>query len=319
MKIGIFSDLHVHEKSLYKLGEQHLKRVYDIFRKNRCECVFFLGDLFNTKYRVAASVLSAVTDFFKNEPLKTIFIPGNHDLASNGCLIDFLKLSDTHIVIEEPSILEIDELEFLFHPYTRDVKNMLLEDADVLLMHQYIHGTYKINNIPITFSENISDSIDPNKLSKYKMVLSGHLHLPLDIGNIHFIGTPFTNSFGETESNMGFVILDTKTMKIKRYKLNEVKTHRSFRVFDEKDIDSVKFNDNDFVIIMTTKEIQEKLPKSPNVQFIIVKNEVAEHATEVEYINMFNYILNVFEETYDKNYKKRAIKMLKEIMELEIE
>jgi len=51
----------------------------------------------------------------------------------------------------------------------------------------------------------------PSQLSKFGKVYSGHFHCRQEVGNIHYLGTPYEMFFSDVNEVKGFHILDTET------------------------------------------------------------------------------------------------------------
>jgi hypothetical protein len=51
-------------------------------------------------------------------------------------------------------------------------------------------------------------------LKKFRMCVGGHIHKPQAIGNVHYVGSPFSCDWGEVNQAKRLLLLDTKTNKL---------------------------------------------------------------------------------------------------------
>lgn len=166
--------------------------------------VIHLGDLFHTKEKVSSKIFNHVYSLLKNSKLDHIILVGNHDwhsLECEGHSLEVLKDLPNVMVVDKPTRIRLEDPNLeqstsaLFVPYIHDLnkfKAALSGGADVLFMHQGVTG-FDYGNGYIA-----KDELDQKSLARFKQVYSGHFHKYQRKGNLTFLGTPYSNDFGES-------------------------------------------------------------------------------------------------------------------------
>ena len=320
MKIGIYSDLHLTDDSIYKLDKNHLVKVYEKFYKEKVSYIFFLGDLFTKKHMVSDFLLTAVSEFFKKySQIPTYFLVGNHDrgrLDDNGndaFTTSFLNLGANFSVISKPKLLRIGEKLIYAIPWYRNGTDIKFEKADILMMHEYIEGTFDLCNKEVNFNKlNTSDLVEPKSLKQYDLVFDGHIHAPIDIDNIHIVGATFPNNFGEVCKKYSFIIYDTKSNIVKRYSIKGYKKYITKHVVSKIPDDILKNNHNLYRIIYSGKR-----PNVANRNIILIpetnKNDIIDLSTSNE-IDSKKILIKKFQEfTKDTSARREFRKFIRNI------
>jgi DNA repair exonuclease SbcCD nuclease subunit len=267
MKLLIIGDIHSKRSSL-EVVDQVLTKCAKLAIKAQCDLTVCLGDINDTKSTLASKTVDQLIKHFSNWPTPVIAMVGNHDLnnaldPSLGHSLEFLKLLPNVTVIDKPTTIG----DLFFIPYLPEQQFLQVELAPTpyCFIHQDVKTAVYSNN------REVESTIDPSYLSKYKRVISGHIHKAQQIANIHYIGTPYTESFKESDENKQVAILDTnkdhlllvptlvRQHKTYEYSINELK--------DVKDIISdlhSKQNPNHLirVIINVPDEIESKIKRS---------------------------------------------------------
>lgn len=192
------------------LGDPHLKpenidkiqTLFDI-AEELGNPVLILGDLLDTKEVVRSRCLNLVYDRLKRSRLQFTILVGNHDWHNLQCEDHSLRilseLPNTRIV-DRPTRLKMGAHSALLMPYYHDVAQFEAvldseEPCELLVMHQGVSG-FDYGNGRIAEQE---EGVIPLRLLKrFKKVISGHFHAYQEKGNLVFLGTPFSHSFGES-------------------------------------------------------------------------------------------------------------------------
>jgi hypothetical protein len=186
----ILGDPHAKPDNLEKINQ-----LIDIaeFKGNP---TIILGDLLDTKEIVRGSCLNTYYRRFKASKLRYYILVGNHDMFHEGAKehsLEPLKGLPNVTIIDAPYKMG----NMLLLPYYANheefkkvVRNTL--DCSVLIMHQGINGSDYGNGY---IAEN---EIDFEELAHFKRVIGGHFHRYQERGNLLYLGTPFSHSFGES-------------------------------------------------------------------------------------------------------------------------
>lgn len=237
--------------------------------------VIWLGDMLDTKEVVRSKCLNALYRYFKGSKLRHYVLVGNHDWHNLECeehSLEILKeLSNVHIIDKPTTFVN---LPFLFMPYYHDLdkfKKDLAEyrgigrdKASVLVMHQGING-FDFGNGYIE-----ENGLDFSGFADFHRVISGHFHKFQEKGNLVYVGTPFSHSFGETDQDKFIALYDSASDSIEY-----VETPFPRHVTLELDAiwltpDKIKGNNYYRVILTGPQADIEALDKSkfPGVKFI---------------------------------------------------
>jgi len=227
VKIGIYSDLHLTNDSVYKLDMDHLEKVYKKFYEDGVSYIFFLGDLFTKKHVVSDFLLTETSKFFKrHSQVPTYFLVGNHDKGrmneegNYAFTTSFLNLGKNFKVIDKPDTVTVGRKTIYMVPWFKQGSDIKFKDADILMIHEYIEGTFDLCSTKVNFNKsNTTDLVSMKDISKYPIVFDGHIHAPIDIDNVHIVGATFPNNFGEICKTYSFIIYDTDTNVLKRYSI----------------------------------------------------------------------------------------------------
>ena len=187
--------------------------------------VICLGDVFDTKELIRGSCLNLVMELLGNSRLEWIILTGNHDrfnVNSKEHALEALKLIPNVFIVDEPA--EFNDPCALFLPYIhhKEHLNDALKNhtAKTIFCHADIntfnHGTGHI----------CTDGLSPEDFGTAK-VISGHFHCYSQKGNITYLGTPFSHSFGETDQTKYIGVFDseTHTMELIETKFPKHKTY----------------------------------------------------------------------------------------------
>jgi len=222
-KILIVGDLHCKKTSLDVVGE-----VLDKCRKiaTKCDLTVFLGDVNNDKANIRSETIRLLTNKLKSWPTCLDILTGNHDMDNamypeGGHSLEFLETLSSHNpeyvgikVIKSPEIMRDFIGGRLFIPYypeerfLKEFNKIREQKADFVFLHQDMNFCKYSNGTPVR------SGISAGMFSQYKRVFVGHIHLPQEFKNIVYVGTPYTESFKESDEDKRVVVYDTDTDKI---------------------------------------------------------------------------------------------------------
>ena len=233
-KTLIFGDLHLGIKSdsLARLfvDVKFVEFLLNYIKKNKIDNLIFLGDWFNSREFINTITLSVgfelVSVLAKNVK-QFVFILGNHDLESNSyqnvsSVIGYDSIKNVHL-ITKPTDGILNGKYVLFVPW--GFSNAGFEVVckfNYIFGHLALPGNYirynkiNVNNLEVIKEGNlqINDvrAFCDECLDVGGVCFSGHIHVRSEQtyheNRIIFVGSPFEMSYGETNSNHGFYIID---------------------------------------------------------------------------------------------------------------
>lgn len=189
------------------------------------------GDLNDSKAIIRAEVANRLLLLLSQARTKVYVLEGNHDKVNekgdeHGLL--YLERYAT-IVDKTKSAAEISP-NFVFMPYQNSVEKVRLnlsyiKPGSVVIMHQGVKGAkmgdYVVDNTSINAQE-----LDPF------IVYSGHYHLHQSIGQVTYIGSPYTVTFGEARDGAkGFLIInsdgsfDRKILNLRAHRIYDINVY----------------------------------------------------------------------------------------------
>ena len=223
MKIAILGDTHFGVKNDSPIFlEAYLKFFEDQFfpyiKKHGIKSVVHLGDVLDRRKYINFNTLSNVrrrfSKWFVQNGVDVHCVIGNHDCywKNTNDINSVVEIfQDYFKVYEHPKDVMIGGMICGFVPWiSKANEKEVLEyiassNADVLFGHFEITGYEVVRGVKH------EGGLMPTTLSKFKKVYSGHFHCRQEIGNIHYLGTPYEMFFSDVNEIKGFHILDTDT------------------------------------------------------------------------------------------------------------
>ena len=223
MKIAVTSDLHL--TTMEKNPERYkaLKEIFRMCGKLEVQLLIIAGDLFDKKM-ANYSDFDRIYGESKLPGLKTIIIPGNHDLTLQSANL----IGDGLVVFSEPVLESLNNSrKILFLPYKVEqtmgeaiapFRNQLKDERWILIAHgdwtgshnssdPYEKGTY----MPLTRTD--------IALYNPEMAILGHIHLPQNKDVVYYPGSPCPLDISETGPRR-ILIFDSNKGEIESHQVN---------------------------------------------------------------------------------------------------
>ena len=238
---------------------------------NSISHVIYLGDICQrtTMSYEAHKLLHA--QWSKNTHLKRHVIIGNHDFAENG-VHSLTLLKDTilpalpHVFVYDSMttvVIEGVQVNFLPYPYPDIEWDGDLENS-INVSHFEVKGSIRDNG---------SSSSSKKGVMSNSVWMMGHLHTPHDVGNVHYVGTPYQRNFGESlpksftwlRARMNKGVLQTK---IERVPLDPTFKLITLDIQSDEDLQAITddpLNKYKLVISQAVSLTDNFLAKHPNV------------------------------------------------------
>lgn len=195
------SDLHFNLNNL-ELASAALKMA--INKSNELQVPLVIaGDLHDTKAIIRAEVANRLLALFTGGPQQVYILVGNHDLINEKGTahgLNYLGILSNVLIIDTVRVFRLLPSQLTLMPY-QSATFSITDPAGIIIMHQGVKGAF--------MGDYIQDksSID-SELLKNSQVISGHYHKHQTVGTVTYIGSPYTQSYGEAnDPAKGFLVL----------------------------------------------------------------------------------------------------------------
>jgi len=243
-KIAFITDTHFGARNDSPLFVEYFLsflegQFFPYLKANNIKTVIHLGDLMDRRKYVNFYVLSQVKsrfmDYLRKNNIEFHCIVGNHDTFFKNTndlnSINELFGENGIYIYDKPTCKTIEGFDFAIVPWINKENEKECLDfiktakAAVCLGHFELYGYEIMRGIPH------EDGMDPNLLSRYEMVFSGHFHVKHSKDNVHYLGTPYQITFNDLGQKKGFYVFDTETRNLE-FVENERKLFYSIRYND---------------------------------------------------------------------------------------
>lgn len=231
-----------------------------------------LGDLLDTKEIIRGSCLNTYIDCFKKSKLEFIILTGNHDWFNGDCeqhSLEPLKLLPNVKIIDKPTELG----EFVFLPFLpQEELNQIIPKLPKKPLFCHVdmpgfdYGNGHVSEI----------GVDKSKFSKFPIVISGHYHKQQNFENIHYLGTPFSHSFGESNQQKYLGLYNSTNNSLEYLALHNFPSH----ITQEIDVDTGNdklhgYTKEDKVrfFLKGSRENINKYKKEPGIKYVEVPTQ----------------------------------------------
>lgn len=234
--------------------------------------VIWLGDLLDTKEVVRGSCLNTYLEYFQGRGARVehIVLVGNHDYFNLECKdhsLQPLKLLSNVTVVDAPWTHD----GMLLLPYTHksvELRKALADNSGFPIMI----GHLEVSGFDFGNGHICEEGLSLEDFKDFDLVVSGHFHKYQKTGNLVYLGTPFSHSFGESNQQKYLAILDSETGELE-YLPTPFPQHLTFEV----DCDlptpmDLSYNQNNHNRVILTGRAENiarvEKDKYPHVKFI---------------------------------------------------
>jgi len=229
MKIGIFSDIHLHKHNSFSGsdGRQRLRdglgiieHIVNLLVEKRCDALIFLGDFFHIRRVMDVEVFNEVDHALTLLPLGKIIhkiaISGNHDWYSSNCdytSIGFLRHHGFKVIQKSTVFIE-DGIEMVLVPWQPTL--ILQETLDNIPYRsdKAESSLLFVHTIPFGSSSAtghiFNSGVDLRKYSsRFDVIFCGDIHKRQLVGqNIVVCGSPMQLNFADIGQECGIHIFN---------------------------------------------------------------------------------------------------------------
>ncbi len=237
MKILLYGDLQISRKrsDYMEFVQAALTEIHGAVRELKPDILINMGDVFDdfgkldVRDLVYAYQWMEVFGYEQSQRGKEHWIiKGNHDIADKeGTIAAIQVMQQTSTIYMGLSVLNIPDLgHVIVVPYTNDydaAMASLEEMSGVAEVAAIFTHTDWLGVRPSIKSGHIStvglDLKRVRQLFPDTPIFGGHYHTPMDIGNLHLVGSPLHMTFSDILSDIqrGYLLWDTESGAISRF------------------------------------------------------------------------------------------------------
>ena len=314
MKYLIITDTHIGAtNSNQRIMNAHADMWQELFKlakENDINHIIHGGDFFDNRQSLQIKTLKHIQDEFiplmkENSDIQMHIILGNHDILYRNRLdynsVEPLlsSLPNVHIY---SNFTDLNDEILLCNWIVPSEEEQAIKSIKKSKM-KYCIGHFEMNGFEVTKGVKSFHGLEPKIFKKFNKVLSGHYHRKSKKGNIHYLGTPLSLTFGEYDTEHGYHILDTDedTLTFIPSKTGHLHYQIEYDVVKDEIIDIFpnvnefsELNDKFVRVVYTGKEtpklrtLIDDLTSKIKVNYIRVVNNVSETDDNLDNLLIIN-------------------------------
>lgn len=256
MKAIITGDWHVKKGMQTDIILQYLAYLENYYFDNEIDYIFVDGDVFHKSSNIkneAFVPLFLKMMAMKNNGIKFIFIPGNHDIMNvdNDSIVETFSSFGT--VYKKGTEVTLDGQNFYFQPYTKSESELPEPKHDSYLITHLSIADFSFDN---NFHATEKHAFRRELFSGWLGVFTGHFHRHQKWGNICYVGSPNQMYRSESGHEKGFVVLDTER---ENWEFVPYTAAPTFTEITENDIINIKSKtfENQIVVVRLRTKVKE--------------------------------------------------------------
>ena len=281
-RIVLLTDLHLRSDYFPGFLEKQVETVVRLVNRKPPECVVFLGDIFEKRNPRGEEMLAFDRILSSIKCKQTYVLRGNHDtIRKDGTSDTTLTLyKDKATIISDTETHFIGGVNFDFIPHYEDEARII---EDLKASENVVFGHFGFDGC-VSNGHYAYESYVKRKHFKKKLAFLGHIHKPKQYGNVYVLGTPYSNTFGEANTQKY-----VHELLIRDHKIEVIKKTIDFGIrhvvstLDMLDKTAAKYEFNKFFTILrlildsldsyAETELHEKIASSHNLAHIEISFE----------------------------------------------
>lgn len=326
MKTLVIGDLHLKPSNIetFKMFHSFLMR---IIQEKQPDNLVYLGDIYDNKNIMYGSVHNCfcrhLEEISNHISQSIILIAGNHDYVSTAydeVAFDSVRNISDKICIITPSMSEFKSKNVSFVPY--NIKENIEKIIRDVCEETIVYGHFGLNGFYYNNSIIAEHEADSRFIKADCLYILGHFHGHQQRGPVLYLGTPWSQNFGEANQKKYVAMVDDAALKFEKIEVDGLPKHivLPFCVAaDLKNIDKLKshYIRIDDVPVSEKEIIKNKFAECPN----LIVNYLIEHKQKIR-MRAENGVNNIIEE-YIQNHlpskfscdKEECVKKCVEYME----
>ena len=198
-RVVILTDIHLRSDYVPKFLDTQINTLRKLVNTKPPDSVVIAGDIFH-KRNPGGEELLAFEKLLDSLKCKNIYVlRGNHDtIHKDGRSDSTLSLfADKAKIINDTETIKIGSVVFDFIPHYEDEDKIIRE---VKKSKNHIFGHFGFDGCVSNGNYSLEAKLKKWHFPKKKKVFLGHIHKPKTYDNIHIMGTPYSNTFGEANA-----------------------------------------------------------------------------------------------------------------------
>jgi DNA repair exonuclease SbcCD nuclease subunit len=304
MKVLFITDLHFGIYKDIKLLDHQFETLNKLVELEKPEEIWIGGDVFHEKNPHVETIIR-VKDWIEELPVSVRILLGNHDrmnkTPTSRNLLEFLTYEEPYyenpkscVVYDQCYVLPFgteckqwqihgNKVNYAFIPHYYDSNTIInwWQNTGRYNQYKFIFGHWAYKGVMAHHDVEFSDTVDLNLFKDQEdcHIFLGHIHQPQDKGNVHVIGTQYSISFGESNQDKRYLVLNTydHTFEFKPMTFGIRHIQGSF----DEVVDMVKKYQKDYKLLCRVKvreldsaynqDIKENLLKEENVLLVDIR------------------------------------------------
>lgn len=182
-----------------------------IYADEQCDALWDLGDTTDDRSAVPVPAIDSICRNLAPfaEGQWNIKLIGNHEQYLRNTKVSVSRLFAPYFtVVDQPAILTYGNVQIACAPYPDTEENLLkfLKSLDrskptILLGHFQVVGCFG-------HSGQLMTGVPLDLIKWVRLGLLGHIHRPQSFGNVHYVGSPFQQDWGEAGEDKRVAIVD---------------------------------------------------------------------------------------------------------------
>jgi hypothetical protein len=210
--------------------------------------------------------------------LKYTFLIGNHCWFNLECKehsLEPLKALPNVVIVDEPLVL--DGIACI--PYTHDLEKLdaIISNLPRIPFFAHIDAPgFDYGNGAIS-----ERGISLDKLRSFPIVISGHYHKYQKRGNLVYLGTPISHSFGESNQDKYIGIFDSNNHKLELLEQNFPK-HITLTIDCDDPTDLPEIGNDYYRVLLTgSEQAILKYPRRQGIRYVETPTSIAKNSSAV--------------------------------------
>jgi len=225
MRVAILGDTHFGMRGDSIAFHNHYRDFYlntffPYLVQNGITTIFQLGDLFDRRKYISFQSLALCRRYFFDQfaryGIECHTLLGNHDITFKNTLevnspeLLLREYENSIFVYNEPYAWNgIDIIPWICKDNEDEVLDFIKRSTNHVCF-----GHFELAGFEMDRGNVCHEGMNPNLLSKYDLVLSGHFHHKSNNGSIVYVGTPGEMTWADYNDERGFHIFDTETREL---------------------------------------------------------------------------------------------------------
>ena len=215
--------------------QKFFQLLIELKETHRCDGLLDLGDTLDDRRSVSLPTLHTVLEGL--QPFKggyNLRVNGNHDLHSKSNSVHNGHMFDA-IFDTEPGVgarvLPDGSGVMVLSSYTQDGAALAeslraIADSHPVRTPMFFGGHLTVRGAKLPGGVDAEGGIVTSLFDDYDVALLGDIHLPQQIGNAHYVGSPFQQDFGEANQQKRVGMLDTILQTVEWVPVTGFPVHR---------------------------------------------------------------------------------------------